>query len=225
MGRKSFARREPLPPKQQRSAGCILHRLPTVPRAGWNGVKKFQISVCENPPGYFAVCDVTQFMSPSSIDVSGVIVAVDDDADDVDLLRLLLRKAGIDQPIQIYRHGEDLIAALSNFAKDSFKSTIRPLLCFLDIKMPAMTGHDVLKWIRAQPALDPVPVVILSSSDHPSDIKQAAEAGAQCYLAKYPQPGVLKEIVHEAERFALGAPADECFRMPTNLLLVRGRRV
>jgi CheY-like chemotaxis protein len=163
-------------------------------------------------------------MSPSGIDAAGVIVAVDDDADDVDLLRLLLRKAGIDQPIQFYRDGEDLIAALSAIVENSIKS-IRPLLCFLDIKMPAMTGHDVLRWIRSQRALDPVPIVILSSSDHPSDIKQAAEAGAQCYLAKYPQPGILKEVIHEAERFALGAPADECFRMPTNLLLVRGRRV
>ncbi|HUR59607.1 MAG TPA: response regulator [Opitutaceae bacterium] len=158
------------------------------------------------------------------MDSPGVIVAVDDDADDIDLLRLLLRKAGIDQPIKFYRDGEDLIAALSAFVQNSIKS-IRPLLCFLDVKMPAMTGHDVLRWIRSQPALDPVPVVMLSSSDHPKDIMQAAEAGAQCYLAKYPQPGVLQEVVQEAGRFALGAPADECFRMPTNLLLVRGRRV
>lgn len=153
-----------------------------------------------------------------------MIVACDDDADDVDLLRLLLRKAGIDHPIHIYRHGEEVVAALSKLLEESLEA-IRPMLCFLDVKMPAMTGHDVLRWIRSHRSLDPVPVVMLSSSDHPEDIKRAAEAGAQCYLAKYPQPGVLKEIVDEAERFALGAPADECFRLPSNLLLVRGRRV
>ena len=163
-------------------------------------------------------------MTSDAMDPNGIIVAVDDDPDDVDLLRLLIRKAGITQPIQFYRHGEEVIAALSKLVEDSLKA-FRPLLCFLDVKMPAVTGHDVLRWIRSHPALDPLPVVMLSSSDHPEDIKQAAKAGAQCYLAKYPQPGVLKEVVQEAQRFALGAPADECFRMPSNLLLVRGRRV
>jgi two-component system response regulator len=104
-------------------------------------------------------------------------------------------------------------------------NALRPLLCFLDVKMPAITGLDVLKWIRSKPELDPLPVVMLSSSEHPEDIRRAAQAGAQCYLAKYPQPAVLRQIVDEAQRFGLGAPADECFRLPNNLLLVRGRRV
>jgi len=153
-----------------------------------------------------------------------IVVAVDDDADDVDLLRLLLRKAGIANPLEVYREGEQIIRALSKFAQASFKA-IRPLLCFLDVKMPGMTGHEVLKWIRAQPALDGLPVVMLSSSEHPEDIKQAAENGAQCYLTKYPQPAVLKEIIDEAERFARGVPASECFRLPSNQLLVRWRRL
>lgn len=161
----------------------------------------------------------------TSLDLTGnIIVGVDDDADDVDLLRLLLRKAGIDRPMQFYRHGEEVIGALSELANSSLK-LMRPLLCFLDVKMPAITGHDVLRWIRAQPIFNSLPVVMLSSSDHPQDIKQAMESGAQCYLAKYPQPAVLREVVDEAERFAQGTPASECFRMPTNLLLVRGRRV
>lgn len=153
-----------------------------------------------------------------------IIAAVDDDADDVDLLRLLLRKAGIAHPLQIYGEGEAVVGALSKLVDDSIKA-LSPLLCFLDVKMPAMSGLDVLRWIRSQPALDPLPVVMLSSSDDPADIKQAAQHGAQCYLAKYPQPATLREVVGEAERFAQGAPASECFRMPTNLLLVRGRRV
>lgn len=163
-------------------------------------------------------------MSTLALDATDLIFAVDDDPDDADLLRLLLRKAGIDYPLQVYRHGDDVITALSELVENSLR-VFRPLLFFLDVKMPALTGHDVLKWIRAQPTLKSVPVIMLSSSEHPEDIKRAAEAGAQCYLAKYPQPEVLKEVLEEAERFSLGAPADDCFRMPTNLLLVRGRRV
>lgn len=163
-------------------------------------------------------------MTTSLSQTRGLIVAVDDDADDIDLLRLLLRKAGIPHPLQIYGEGEAVVKALSDLVNKSLQA-LSPLLCFLDVKMPAMGGLDVLRWIRSQRALDPVPVIMLSSSDHPEDIKQAAQHGAQCFLAKYPQPATLREVIVEAERFALGAPASECFRMPTNLLLVRGRRV
>lgn len=150
-----------------------------------------------------------------------IVLAVDDDVDDTDLLRLLLRKAGIPNPVEIYREGEEIIKALSEVAQRALK----PLLCILDVKMPGMTGHEVLRWIRSQRALDAMPVVMLSSSEHPEDIKQAAQNGAQCYLTKYPQPAVLREVIDEAERFAAGVPASECFRLPSNQLLVRWRRV
>jgi CheY-like chemotaxis protein len=158
-----------------------------------------------------------------TFNLGGIVAAVDDDEDDINLLQLLLRKAGAVEPIHVYRRGEDLVSALSNVVQDSL-AAIRPLLCFLDVKMPSMNGHEVLRWIRGQRSLDRLPVVMLSSSEHPSDVQQAAQQGAQCYLAKYPQPALLREVIEEAERFALGAPAEECFRLPRNLLLVRGRR-
>lgn len=158
---------------------------------------------------------ITDIVRPSSI-----IVGVDDDPDDVDLLRLLLRKAGIDHPLEFYRHGEEVMAALSRFAETSL-AAVRPLLCFLDVKMPAITGHDVLKWIRSQRVFDPIPIVMLSSSDHPEDIKEAVKHGAQCYLTKYPQPTVLREVIDEAERFAMGTPVGECFRMLVTYLVAQ----
>jgi CheY-like chemotaxis protein len=153
-----------------------------------------------------------------------MILAADDDSDDADLLRLLLRKAGLPNPVEVFREGEELITSLSRLVQTSLKA-LRPLLCFLDIKMPTMNGHDVLRWIRAQPALDRLPVIMLSSSEHPRDIQQAAQNGAQCYLTKYPQPAILRQVVQDAHRFTLGTPAEECFCLPANLLLVRCRRL
>ena len=95
-----------------------------------------------------------------------IVLAVDDDVDDTDLLRLLLRKAGVPNPVEIYREGEEIIEALTKVAQSSLKA-IKPLLCILDVKMPGMTGHEVLRWIRSQRALDAMPVVMLSSSGHP----------------------------------------------------------
>jgi CheY-like chemotaxis protein len=145
-----------------------------------------------------------------------VIVAADDDEDDIDLLRLLFRKAGIKHSFEVFRKGEEVIAALTASINESSSSP--PLLCFLDVKMPAMNGLDILQWIRDQPALERLPVVMLSSSDHPADVEAALRLGAQCYLAKYPQPAVIQAVVAAAERYATGASANECFTMPSNLL-------
>lgn len=154
----------------------------------------------------------------------GGILVLEDDRDDTDLLRILLRKAGILDPLQVFRDGEALVSALTKFVGDSLQA-VRPLLCFLDVKTPDLTGHEALRWIRSQPALDRMPVVMLSGSEHPRDIQQAAQEGAQCYLAKYPQPQVLKLVHEDAERFVQGNPAEECFCFPANLLLVRCRRL
>lgn len=147
-----------------------------------------------------------------------VILAVDDDEDDIDLLRLLFRKAGIVHPFEVYRTGEEVVETLSAMLKKSVQAVL-PLLCFLDVKMPTLNGHDVLRWIRKHPALDPISVVMLSSSEHPEDVRQAADGGAQCYLAKYPQPMVLRSVVEEAERLAARSAPKEWFGLPANLLL------
>ena len=147
-----------------------------------------------------------------------VIIAVDDDDDDIDLMRLLFRKAGVSHPIQVYRRGEELVAALMQKLAKSGKAAL-PFLCFLDVKMPSMSGHDLLRWIRSERRLDSMSVVMLSSSEHPVDVKQAAECGAQCYIAKYPQPAVLKRVVEEAERLSINGAAKEWFGLPANLLL------
>jgi CheY-like chemotaxis protein len=161
--------------------------------------------------------NVMQSTSPSQ---RSVILAVDDDEDDIDLMKLLFRKAGVEHPIEVYRRGEDLMDALSDILKKSANAFL-PLLCFLDIKMPQISGLEVLRWIREQQPLDTIAVVMLSSSEHPEDIKQAAGLGAQCYLSKYPQPAVLKRVIEEAEQMLSrhNGMAKEWFGLSANLLL------
>jgi CheY-like chemotaxis protein len=159
--------------------------------------KKRKNHIFSNPPRNLDVYPVTM---ESSSHQRSVILAVDDDDDDIDLMRLLFRKAGVTHPVEVYRQGEDLIEALTALVKKPVQEI--PLLCFLDVKMPTITGHDLLRWIREKPELDRLAVVMLSSSEHPEDVKQAAEGGAQCYLAKYPHPTVLKRVLDEAERIA-----------------------
>lgn len=164
-------------------------------------------------------------MTTNTLSPNRVIFAADDDHDDLTLLSLLLRKAGVEYPVQLFKRGEDIVAALAKLMENSVSSALKPVMCFLDVKLPPLDGHEVLRWMRAHAALDSVPVVMLSDSEAPKDVTSAVQHGAQCYLTKYPQPAVLREVVSDAERFVLGAPADECFRIPTNQLLVRCRRL
>lgn len=149
-----------------------------------------------------------------------IIIAVDDDEDDIDLIRLLFRKAGITHSMNVYRRGEDVIDMLAAWIKKPAQALL-PLLCFLDVKMPTVNGHELLQWIRKHRELDPLAVVMLSSSEHPDDVKQAADHGAQCYLAKYPQPTVLKRVLEEAERLSNNGAVmcKEWFALQANLLL------
>ena len=59
-----------------------------------------------------------------------------------------------------------------------------PALVLLDLKMPGMTGFDVLTWLQTQPELTKVPVVVLTGSVHPEDMHKAKKLGAVGYEVK-----------------------------------------
>ena len=131
-----------------------------------------------------------------------LIVAVDDEPDDLFFLRHIIGKTGVVHRFQPFANGEAAVVGLTTLIgqQDAFAL---PLVCFLDIKMAAMNGFDVLKWIRTQRALDAVPVLMFSSSDHPHDVDQARELGAQGYLKKYPSVDAMRTVLEEAKEFAL----------------------
>lgn len=145
------------------------------------------------------------------------ICLTDHDADDRSIFALLLKKAQVGEPVQAHASGEELVASLSKLLRSV--GLVVPLLCFLELSLPAMHGQDVLRWIREQPQLDAMSVVILSNSDHPADIQAAARGGAQCYLSKYPHPAVLNQVVTEAKRLTDQSVATEWFGLRANLLL------
>jgi len=116
---------------------------------------------------------------------NGCLLHVDDDEDDVIFLALAAQDAGIVNPIMVARDGQEAI----NFLKAALEREKRrepalPCLILLDLKLPLVMGSDVLRWIRQQPQLSRLPVLVLSASDHPSDMQQARELGADAYFIK-----------------------------------------
>jgi CheY-like chemotaxis protein len=131
-----------------------------------------------------------------------LIIAVDDEADDVFFLRHIVQKTGTPHRFQAFGNGEAAMNGLSAL-RDQHNGFALPLVCFVDIKMSAMNGFDLLKWIRGERSFDAMPVLMFSSSDDPHDVDRARECGAQGYLKKYPSVTAMQAVLDEAREFLL----------------------
>ncbi len=116
---------------------------------------------------------------------SSLILLVEDDPNDVILIKRAFDRARIANPIQVARDGEEAIAYLAGSEPYHDRSLYPlPMLVLLDLKMPRKSGFDVLAWIRAQEGLRRLPVVVLTSSKDTPDINRAYDLGANSYLVK-----------------------------------------
>ena len=115
----------------------------------------------------------------------GLILIAEDREDDILLIRRSLEKAHVFNPIQVVRNGDKAIAYLKGEAEfaDRDKYPL-PALVLLDLKMPHTDGFQVLSWIRQQPTLKGLRVIVLTSSEDIRDVNKAYELGANSFLVK-----------------------------------------
>jgi CheY-like chemotaxis protein len=113
------------------------------------------------------------------------ILHVEDDPNDTLLFQHACRKAGVIFDLQAVSDGDQAIAYLrgTNAFSDRLKHPM-PHLILLDLKMPRVSGFDVLAWLRSDASFRQVPVVVLTSSNHDADVKRAYDLGAKSYLVK-----------------------------------------
>ena len=130
------------------------------------------------------------------------IVIVEDEPDAANLFEEMLR---IDNYDVIKTHsGGGALAVLQ---------TERPDAVLLDIMMPDISGIDVLRFMRREPSLMHIPVVIVSAKALPSDIRTGMEAGATAYLTK---PVGLDELRQTVRDVLHAAPAPGTHPLDTN---------
>jgi CheY-like chemotaxis protein len=124
------------------------------------------------------------------------LLLVDDNEDDIFLTKRALREAQISTLVQTAGDGQQAIDYLSGAGK--FQDRVLfplPALMLLDLKMPRKGGLEVLQWIREQPALRALVVIILTTSLEHSDVERAYQLGANSYLQKPSNTKVLAEIM------------------------------
>jgi CheY-like chemotaxis protein len=113
-----------------------------------------------------------------------IILLAEDNEDDVLLMKRALHKAGLSNPVHVVSDGFEAVEYLKGAVEAKSSGCEIPLLICLDLNMPGLSGFEVLGWIREQPLLKGVPVVIISQSDNRPDINRASHLGANSYLVK-----------------------------------------
>ena len=118
------------------------------------------------------------------------ILFAEDNADDAFLTIRALRKSGLANKLHLVNDGEEALDFL--FCKGIYQShnCLEKLkLILLDLKMPKVSGIEVLEIVKSDPRLKTIPVVILTSSKEDPDIKQCYALGANSYIVKPVESG------------------------------------
>jgi len=131
------------------------------------------------------------------------ILQVDDDPNDAILLRHAMKKKGIANPIQVASDGQQAIDYLKGAGKFADRAEFPlPSLVLLDLKLPYVMGLDVLRWIRQQPGM-PLVVVVLTASGEDVDVATAYRLGANAFLTKPSEASKLEDMVEAIKDFWL----------------------
>ena len=120
----------------------------------------------------------------------------EDDDNDVYFLQRAFEQALIPHPLRRVADGEEAIDYLRGEGKYADRDAFPlPTMLMLDLKMPRRNGFEVIEWVRSQPRLRRLPIIVLSSSRAEPDIARAYDLGANTYLVKPVKFDHLVELV------------------------------
>lgn len=126
------------------------------------------------------------------------LLLVEDNEDDIVLIQEAFADAKLMNVIYKVRDGEEALAYLQR--KGPYQRVRRPGLILLDINMPKKNGFEVLQAIKADPLLQSLPVIMLTTSDREDDIVRSYVNGACSYIRK---PMSLDQFVQVVKEFEL----------------------
>ena len=136
-----------------------------------------------------------------TLEPSGPILLVEDNPDDVDLTLRAFQRAGIHHPVEVVADGVEALEYL--FAQGPHAARAgRPLpaVVLLDLNLPRLDGHEVLRRIRADARTRLLPVVILTSSVEEEDVARGYGGGCNSYVRK---PVSYTEFVEAARQLGV----------------------
>ena len=112
------------------------------------------------------------------------ILLAEDNANDVELTLSALESARLANPVVIARDGVEALDYLFHRGAFSGQPCPLPAVVLLDLKMPRVDGREVLRQVRAEPALSAVPIVMLTSSREEIDLVESYRLRVNAYVVK-----------------------------------------
>lgn len=145
------------------------------------------------------------------------ILLIEDNIDDIELIKIALETSGIPKQIEVAMDGEEAMDYLfGNSQNCQGINKNRPDLILLDIQLPRISGLEVLEKIRKNDETRPIPVVIFSSSIEEKDISKAYCLRANSYVRKPVDGQAFEQAVQRIESYWLELnKAPECKMMPS----------
>jgi CheY-like chemotaxis protein len=136
--------------------------------------------------------------------MSETILVVEDDENDLMFVKMALKKAGVTNPVQVAKDGQQVLDYFQGNGKFAVRAAFPlPYLVLLDLKLPYVMGLDVLAWIRGQPQFRSTIVIVLTSSHYAEDIGKAYQLGANAYLVKPAGLNALEAMMRTLKDFWL----------------------
>lgn len=130
------------------------------------------------------------------------ILLVEDETSDAALVRRAFQQTRILNPVVHLRTGDEALGYLAGVGKysDRIQNPL-PALILLDLKLPGMTGLQLLQWMRTDRQLRRIPVVVLTQDENPTTISAAYDLGANSYLVKPGDPAEIARLVETIQRY------------------------
>lgn len=125
------------------------------------------------------------------------VLVIDDDPFDQALIRTAFQRVGSDAEVQLV---PDVGVAIGSIMERRL-----PRLLIVDLKLGYESGLELVQWVRSRPDFSWLPMVVLSGSDDPADVRDAYAAGANAYLRKPDDLEGLEVLVRQLDSFWLGA--------------------
>ena len=127
-----------------------------------------------------------------------MIFVVEDSDTDVEAIGRALGRSHPDLPVEFFRSGAEAVARLAG---------TRPRLMLLDLNMPGESGLDVIRPVRADPALAGLTLVVFTSSEEPAEADACYAAGADSYIYKPLNFGLFQSVLSRTLDYWLSRPA------------------
>ena len=127
-----------------------------------------------------------------------IMLLVEDNPDDEELTTRVLRQAKIANEIAVARDGREALDFVFGEGAHTNRDLSKiPAVILLDLKLPKLSGFDVLRSLRRDPRTKLIPVVVLTSSSEDEDILRSYQLGANSYVRKPVEFGAFAKAVNQ----------------------------